>query len=128
MSVDWFEKARRFFNSAELNFKNGLYDIASFSAHQAVEMLLKGLIVKKTGSKPFTHSLVELYEILETIDIKFSDEIKSCLRTLTRHYTQSRYPDARIIDYDMEEAEEALNCMKKVFNYVESLQIFEGER
>ena len=119
--IDWFEKAKRFYKSAEINFKNKLYDIASFSAHQAVELLLKGVIIEKTGSKPFTHSLVELAEILEEIGYRLNEEIRRCLKNLTKHYTQSRYPDARILDYDEEEAAEAIDCMKLVFNYVRDL-------
>ena len=85
--VDWETKAQRFYRNALLSFENSIYDIACFSAHQAVELLLKGIIVEKTGSKPFTHSLVELGRILEDVGLRLTDTVKRCLRELSKHYT-----------------------------------------
>ncbi|MGQ4892394.1 MAG: HEPN domain-containing protein [Candidatus Njordarchaeia archaeon] len=119
--VKWETKAMRFYKSALLNMENSIYDVACFSAHQAVELLLRGIIIEKTGSKPFTHSLLELGQILEEIGFRFPDDVKKCLKELSKHYTQSRYPDARIVDYDKSEAEEAVECMRLVFDYVKHL-------
>lgn len=118
MIKDWLKKATNFKENAILAKKNKLYDVACFSAQQAVELLLKGIIVANSGSRPFTHSLIELYEIIEVIDLgKFPEEIIDCLRTLANHYLQARYPDSRFTDYTDEEADKALKCLEEVFVY-----------
>ncbi len=118
MIKDWLKKATNFKANAILAKENKLYDIACFSAQQAAELLLKGIIVANSGSRPFTHSLIELYEIIEAIDLgKFPKEIVNCLRTLANHYLQARYPDSRFTDYTLEETEKALNCLEEVFEF-----------
>ncbi|MBD3190295.1 MAG: HEPN domain-containing protein [Candidatus Heimdallarchaeota archaeon] len=118
----WIEKANNFRKNALIAKENNLYDIACFSAQQAVELVLKGLIVSKSGSRPFTHSLIELYEILEALDFEsFPEEIINCLRILANHYLQARYPDSRFTEYTIEEAEKAIDCLDEVFDYVSKL-------
>lgn len=96
MIKDWLKKATSFRENAILAKENKLYDVACFSAQQAVELLLKRIIVANSGSRPFTHSLIELYEIIEAIDLgKFPEKIIDCLRTLANHYLQARYPDSK---------------------------------
>ncbi len=118
MIKDWLKKATNFKENAILAKENKLYDVACFSAQQAVELLLKGIIVGNSGSRPFTHSLIELYEIIEAIDLgKFPKEIIDCLRTLANHYLQARYPDSRFTEYTLEETENAIKCLEDIFDF-----------
>ena len=118
MIRDWLKKAINFKENAILAKENKLFDVACFSAQQAVELLLKGIIVANSGSRPFTHSLIELYEIIEAIGLgKFPKEIIDCLGVLANHYLQARYPDSRFTEYSLEETEKTLKCLEKVFKY-----------
>lgn len=118
----WFEKARRFIKYAEDDFRLGRYDSASFFAQQSVEMLLKGLLVKRTGARPYTHSITEM---LNTLSIIFQKEVPQdlliCASKLERHYAAARYPDTGVVDYRKWDAEEALECMRRIIRYVDEL-------
>jgi len=52
-----------------------LYDIACFSSQQAVELYLKGKIIAKSGSKPYTRSLVELLRIIEKLGYEVPEDV-----------------------------------------------------
>nr|BAJ49645.1 conserved hypothetical protein [Candidatus Caldarchaeum subterraneum] len=71
-----------------------------FFAQQSVEMLLKGLLVKRTGARPYTHSITEM---LNTLSIIFQKEVPQdlliCASKLERHYAAARYPDTGVVDY-----------------------------
>ena len=117
----WFRKAERFGEEARDNFEKGRYDLACFSAQQASEMRLKGLLISLTGAKPYTPILSELAEALEAAGINVPGEVKRCCRSLEEHYLQARYPDARVNEYGRDEAEEALRCMEVVRRFVEEV-------
>ncbi|MGB2728909.1 MAG: HEPN domain-containing protein [Halobacteriota archaeon] len=119
--MTWFEKSKSFEKNAETALKMELYDIACFSSQQAVELYLKGKIIDKSGSKPYTHSLVELLKIIEKLGYEMPDDIKKCAKELGEHYTQARYPDARITEYEKEEAEKAIKGMEEILKYAEVL-------
>ncbi|NHJ48721.1 MAG: HEPN domain-containing protein [Asgard group archaeon] len=112
---DWFKKAIYFKKNAKQAKENKLYDVVCFSAHQAVELLLKGIIENNGGgASPFTHSLIELHEEIITLNLrKFPEEIVKCLEILTKFYIDGKYPDS----CTEEEALNALNCMEEVFKY-----------
>jgi HEPN domain-containing protein len=119
--MNWYDKSKSFEKNAIKAIELGLYDIACFSCQQAVELYLKGKIIDKSGSKPYSHSLVELLKIIEKLGNKVPDEIKKCAKELGEHYTQARYPDARITEYEKDEAKKAIKCMEKILKYVEIL-------
>ncbi len=118
----WKTKAERFRKAAESEFEEGRYDVASFSAHQAVELYLKGIIIERTGSKPYTHLLTELLSILFELFGSRDEKVMRCASSLEVHYLQARYPDSRLKDYTREEAEEALRCMEVILNFVKALE------
>lgn len=114
--MGWFDKSESFRKNAENALNVGLYDVACFSAQQAVELYLKGKIVNKSGSKPYTHSLVELLRIVEKLGYTVPETVGRCAKELGEHYTQARYPDARVTEYTREEAERAVKCMEEMLN------------
>ena len=119
--MNWYKKSENFAKNAKDALKSGLYDIACFSCHQAIELYLKGKIIDISGSKPYTHSLIELIEILEKFGYKIQKNIKQCIIELNEHYIQARYPDARISEYTKNEAEKAIKCMEEILDYVKIL-------
>ena len=46
---EWVERAEKRLHAAETLFAEGIPEDALFMAHQAVELALKGVIIKKTG-------------------------------------------------------------------------------
>ncbi len=119
--MTWLEKLKSFEKNAENALKMELYDIACFSCQQAVELYLKGKIIDKSGSKPYTHSLVELLKIIGTLGHEVPNDILKCAKELGEHYSQARYPDARITEYERDEAEKAMRCMEEILEYAKVL-------
>jgi len=95
----WFRKALSFEEEARDNLAKGRYDLACFSAQQASELRLKGLLIKLTGLKPYTHVLSELAEAIKESGVSVPREVIECCFELEEHYLQSRYPDARLNEY-----------------------------
>lgn len=62
-----------------------------------------------------THILIKLLKIVEKIGVEVPDKIKTCAKELGGHYTQARYPDTRITEYEKYEAEKAIKCMGGAF-------------
>ena len=118
----WVEKARRFASYAEEDYSRGRYDSASFYAQQAAETMLKGILIKNTGTRPYTHSLTDLLTSLARVkELEIPQEVMRCAEELEQHYLQSRYPDSRLNEYRPWEAERALECMRRVLAYAERL-------
>jgi HEPN domain-containing protein len=118
----WFAKAEIFFELAHESIGKMRFDFASFSAQQAVEFFIKGLLIKKIGAKAYSHSLIELIAALEATGISVPKEIKDCIKELGEHYLQARYPDARVTDYTKSEAEEAINCMEVTVDFLRKIR------
>ena len=43
------------------------------------------------------------------------------MQKLAEHYTQARYSDARLTEYEREGAEEAIKCMERILEHVKLL-------
>ena len=115
----WIRKALRFREYAEEDLRSGRYDSAAFFAQQAAEFLLKGVLIKLTGSRPLTHAVSELLAYLaKALGRPVPEDVMRCAEALETHYIQARYPDARLNEYRKWEAEEAVKCMDAVWRYV----------
>lgn len=66
----WLKKANRFEEDALDNLNKRRYDLACFAAQQASELRLKGLLIKITGTRPYTHLLSELVDALKESGIE----------------------------------------------------------
>ena len=91
VSRQWAERAQYDLDTADVMFKAGRYLYVLFCCQQAVEKVLKALIVKRTGElPPRIHNLPRLAEVagLETVheQVRFMGELSS-------YYIQSRYPE-----------------------------------
>ena len=122
MADPWINKARRFRDYAREDLANNRFDSASFFAQQSVELLIKGLLIKLTGSRPITHLTSELLQyLMKLLGREAPQNVVRCAELLEQHYVQARYPDARINDYRRWEAEEAVKCMDLVWDYVQQV-------
>ncbi|MGC9136365.1 HEPN domain-containing protein [Caldivirga sp.] len=119
MSSRWFNRAERYRELSRDMVNRGLYDEACFFAQQAVEFYIKGKLIELTGARPYTYSIVALLEqLLSILQRKPRGEVIKCAKTLTEQYISSRYPDARMLDYDRDDAEECIKCMELVLSNV----------
>ncbi len=53
---------------------------------------------------------------MEKLGYAVSDTVRRCAKELGEHYTQARYPDARVTEYTREEAERVIECMEEILN------------
>ncbi|AFA40755.1 putative conserved protein related to C-terminal domain of eukaryotic chaperone, SACSIN [Pyrobaculum oguniense TE7] len=116
---DWIERAASFMKMAYMAMRSGIYNQACFNAHQAVEMLLKGLIVEATGSHPFTHSLVELLEVLKKVGKSVPEEAFREAEWLEPHYILARYPARGVKPYTEATAKRCISAMELIVGLVE---------
>ncbi|MEL9990056.1 MAG: HEPN domain-containing protein [Thermoproteus sp.] len=117
--MEWIEKVARFRNSANRAFLEGDYDLACFLAQQAVELVLRGVLLREIGARPLTHSLYELAKRLAQLRGGDLDErLAKCAKSLEEHYIQARYPDARLGPYERWEAEGCLSCMEELWRWI----------
>jgi len=91
----WIRKALRFREYAEEDLRGGRYDSAAFFAQQAAEFLLKGVLIKLTGSRLLTHAVSELLAYL-ALGRPVPEDVMRCAEALEMHCIQARYPDARL--------------------------------
>jgi len=113
----WIERAKRYAALAREMATRGFYPEACLFAQQAAELYLKGLLIKATGARPYTHSILHLLRsYLALSGREPGEEEARCAKLLTEHYLGARYPDARMLEYDAKDAEECLRCMDAVLN------------
>jgi len=115
----WLRRAAKFREYAHEDLRAGRYDSAAFFAQQSVELALKALLIKLTGSRPQTHATGDLLGLVEkALGVVFPEDVRRCAELLEQHYIQPRCPEARLSDYRRWEAEEAVECMEKVWAHV----------
>ena len=89
----WIRKALRFRDYAEEDLRSGRYDSAAFFAQQAAEFLLRGVLIKLTGSRPLTHAVSELLAYLaKTLEKPVPEDVMKCAEALETHYNTSKIP------------------------------------
>ncbi len=115
---EWVEKAEVFLKEAERQLKEGIFWLSCFSSHQAAEFYLMSLIVAITGFHPYTHDLSELLDALTSAGIEVDDEVRVASEILTPHYTLSRYPGKRTINYSEGRASRCLECSRTIVEWV----------
>ncbi|MEZ0319431.1 MAG: HEPN domain-containing protein [Pyrobaculum sp.] len=105
MGARWMARAERYRQLSEEFFNRGFYPEACFFAQQAAEFYLKGKLVELTGARPYTHSILHLLKLLaQAKEVQIDDALAKCAKYLTEQYIGSRYPDARMLDYDRDDA------------------------
>jgi len=118
----WAEQARYDLDTARAMLESGRFLYVFFCCQQALEKMLKGLIVKRTLEfPPRLHNLSRLAEAAGLAP----DEAKAdFLGELTAYYIQSRYPEAMEAlgrDVSAETAAETLRKTEEVLEWLKSL-------
>lgn len=117
---NWLLSSDYDFESAEVMYKTGRYSYAVFMCHQAVEKLLKALIItEKQELPPKSHNLRDL---LQSTGIEVPGEIETIILKLNPHYIISRYPDAAggpsYNAYNGELASEIMNITREAVRWL----------
>ena len=90
----WIERAKYDLDTAEDMFTSGRYLYVAFMCQEAIEKILKGIIVENGGEVLRTHNLVRLAESAGMYN-EMADENKDFLADLTPFAIESRYGDYR---------------------------------
>ncbi|MEM0053769.1 MAG: HEPN domain-containing protein [Nitrososphaeria archaeon] len=115
---EWIEKAEVFIKDAERHLNDKEFWLSCFEAQQAAEFYLKALILSKTGVYPFTHDLAELLDAIAEIGVNVPSEMYVYADSLTAHYTISRCPGKKFINYNYGLAKRCIEYARKIIEWV----------
>ena len=119
MSREWYERSKEFMEEANLALSRNRFWFACFNAHQAVEFALKGKLIEICGTFTFTHDLTLLCKDLSSCKGgEVPEDVLLAAQFLSPHYTSSRYPGTRAVNYDLYLAENCIKMAEKVIEWV----------
>lgn len=124
LTEKWLDFAKADLEAAEVLLKSGKthwsYQLCVLHCHQAIEKILKTVIVKNGDEVRKVHNLIFL---LSESKLEISEEFKRHIEELNPHYQPSRYPDifykGPILKYDKEIAQHHLSRTKEIFLWIE---------
>ena len=115
ITADWLQAAADDLAAIEVMLPNEqLTNIIAFHAQQAVEKMLKGLIVNQGEQPPRTHKTADLLPRVSSVDL--SAQTHGLLR-LDRFYIPTRYPDALpgMLSEGMPNADDAMEAVQMAY-------------
>jgi len=95
------------------------YLLALWHCHQAIEKILKMVIIKKDKELLKIHDLMRLAELTE---IEFSEQEFNFLQRLNKYYLRSRYPDLiydSLSNPDKKFTKDFFEMAKKIFLWLQ---------
>jgi HEPN domain-containing protein len=118
----WAERAQYDLDTAAAMFKAGRYLYVLFCCQQAVEKMLKSIIVQRVAElPPRIHQLARLAELAEVVlDEKQAD----FLRELSAFYIPTRYPEQVVdlaLDVKKDKARRVLKQSKEFMQWLRSM-------
>lgn len=128
----WLKEAKNDLGMGDILFKEHIYNGAVFHFQQAAEKALKAILYL-VNIQPWGHSILNLFQEYEKSGHKVSEELKNFARSLDRHYTAFRYPDAlpSMTPKEAYDREIALDLRKKtqaILEFVENEKTKEVEK
>ncbi len=115
----WKNKAKESLKDAICLLEGSRYGASCFFSQQAIEKLLKAVIINKGKIHPKIHDLPKLAKDAE-LDLDDQKAVK--LKLLNRHYYQVRYPDINKKYYTKKKtAEQTLKDTKELFIWLEKM-------
>jgi len=115
---EWLNYAERDRRIAHLLFSNAEYEASAFHCQQAVEKLLKAVIVKQSGQRPpHTHELRALLDKINLIEIPI--ELADQVGNIGAYYIGTRYP-FDVVDplaFTAPVTDSALRSMEEIFRW-----------
>ena len=117
----WFVKGDHDLQAAEIILKENdpPTDMICFHCQQAVEKYLKGFLVNQGITFFKEHDLIYLLDLCKQKDVSFS-ELEEPANALNDYAVETRYPFEEEIAYPIEEAEHAIQLVKKAIEFVKS--------
>ena len=113
-SGQWLIQARKDLDTANYLFDGKKYEASALYCQQAVEKVLKTVLIKRSGKFPKIHDLVALGKEVK-INHLFLDNFKE----LTMAYNYSRYPDVPQQSLLKEKTSRFLKVTKEVLVWTE---------
>jgi len=83
----WLKQAKDDLRYAKAAYRDGFHSQVCFLAQQVAEKAVKSVILRKTRSFPFSHSLVELLQLA-----KINGRLMKAAQELDQYYVTARYP------------------------------------
>ena len=119
----WLKYASDDLQSAEVLFKEGIYNMVCFHSQQVVEKLFKSFIATYHQEIPRIHNLIRLHKICEDLQGSQLNLDEEGLIFLNDVYIDSRYPaDFGILPSGQPDKEEA----RKAYNYAKDMDAVLG--
>jgi len=112
--IDWWKKGMKDFDSARVNFKEKLYDVAAFLCQQSIEKGLKALYLKKFKRLIKTHDLYYLGKKLN-----LPKNLLGICEEISSFYVETRYPDT-YAEFDEENVSPAIEKTEKVLKWIKN--------
>lgn len=114
-------RARGFLERACDSLSSGDYDLVAFLSEQAVQLLLKSILLEKIGDYPHTHSISTILSILKKVPgceelVRFLEDRRAELSLMEDAYIAARY---LVREYSEKEAQILMNLAKEVLKYGE---------
>lgn len=121
----WREEAERALAGARVQAEAGIHNWACFSAEQAAQLAVKGLL-HGMARGPWGHDLPRLGNMLVEAGLDVSADALDRMRRLGRHYIPARYPDAHAsgpagAHYGAADSAEALDDAKTLLALVDGI-------
>lgn len=116
---NWLKFAKDDLYVAEVLFRNKSYRNCIAHCHQAIEKILKAIIIEKGKSIRKTHDLIGL---LADTKVDFPDDILKTIEELNPHYLPVRYPDILTIKpiiYKRKKTQNFLKKSKEIFKWLQ---------
>lgn len=88
----WFRQGKRDLQSARINEKEGIYEVACFLSQQSAEKLLKAFLYNNGERNVIGHSILKLIRRCRGYQEEFK-LIESDGRNLDKLYIPTRYPN-----------------------------------
>jgi len=112
----WLEYAEADRRSAYNAMGADDYRDVAFHCQQAVEKLLKAVIVQQTGQRPpYEHNLWKLWQHISNITCP--PDVQQVLAALNPHYFLTRYPGVGV-EYDLIAARELVERMERIWQWL----------
>jgi len=125
-ALRWLSEAEWDLETARILHREKRFNASAFYAHQSAEKAVKALLYH-VNEAPWGHSIRVLLERFfaktSSRDLGLEAELLVCARELDRHYIPSRYPNALPAGtpheaYDEETSQRAIECARRILEYV----------
>lgn len=116
ITKQWLNSAERDLGDALVLFRNKSYKNCVLHCHQAIEKVLKSIIVEKNYNLVRTHDLISL---VNDAKLELPKDILDFIDALNPHYLPAKYPDITFkFNYDRIKVKIMLNKTKEVFKWL----------